>query len=93
MKFLRPGKTDKPIPPKDSLLTVLWQVEMEVDSNGKRYSVWLRQCKCRKTVKVRRVRIQNGHTRSCGCMHSKAARINIRKCIAIQKQRRLANAQ
>jgi hypothetical protein len=92
MKGIRPPKQDRPIPPKDSLLNVLWQVEYQV-RNGKRYGQWLCQCKCGTTRKVLRVRIQNGHTRSCGCMHRKAAKQNIRTCLRKQKERSLANAQ
>jgi hypothetical protein len=92
MKGIRPPKPDRPIPPKDSLLKPLWQVEYQV-RNGKRYSQWLCQCKCGKTRKVLRVRIQNGHTRSCGCLHSEAGKKNILIALYAQKQRRLANAQ
>ena len=92
MKSIRPPKQDRPIPPKDSLLKVLWPVEYKVRS-GKRYGQWLCQCKCGKTCKVLRVRIQNGHTRSCGCLHTQASKQNIRTCQKIQQERRLANAE
>lgn len=87
MKSIRPGKPDKPIPPKDSRLTVLWQVEMEIDRNGKRYSQWLCQCKCGNTKKVRRVRIQDGHTRSCGCLAAEHSMKSIRVAQKIQMER------
>jgi hypothetical protein len=92
MKGIRPGKPDKPIPPKGSLLTVLWQVEMAQDRNGKRYSQWKCQCKCGRVVVVRRIRIQDGHTRSCGCLHSKAAKKNILIALSVRKRRSLTNA-
>ena len=92
MKGIRPPKPDRPVPPKDSLLKPLWQVEYKVRS-GKRYGQWLCQCKCGTTCKVIRVRIQNGHTRSCGCLHSEAGKKNILIALNAQRQRRLANAQ
>ena len=93
MKGIRPPKPERPIPPKDSLLKVLWQVEYKVRS-GKRYGQWLCQCKCGTTCKVLRVRIQNGHTRSCGCMHRKAAKKNIIIAKRYQdRQRILSNAE
>ena len=93
MRGIRPPKQDRPIPPKDSLLNVLWQVEYQV-RNGKRYGQWWCQCKCGKTCKVLRVRIQNGHTRSCGCMHREAAKKNIIIAKRYQdRQRILSNAE
>lgn len=92
----RPGKQEKPVPPKDSKLTVLWQVEMRY-RNGKGYSQWLCQCKCGKSVKVLRIRIQSGHTRSCGCLHDNQSKLNIRRAqeawVEQAKQRRLQSAQ
>ena len=93
MKGIRPPKQDRPVPPKDSLLTVLWPVEYQVRRCGRRYSQWLCQCKCGKTCKVLRSRILTGHTRSCGCMHRKAAKQNIQICRKVQQERSLANAQ
>ena len=94
MKQLRPRKQRPPIPPKDSLLKVLWQVEYQVRRGGRRYSQWLCQCKCGETCKVLRGRIQTGHTRSCGCLHTQAAKQNIVIAKLYQdRQRRLSNAQ
>jgi hypothetical protein len=58
----------KPIPPKDSLLTVLWQVLGDPDKHGWRRETWLCQCSCGEPVKVWRVRIESGATKSCGCL-------------------------
>jgi hypothetical protein len=89
----RPRKQSKPVPPEDSRLTVLWQVEHQVRS-GKRYSQWLCQCRCGQTCKVLRVRIQTGHTRSCGCLASEANKRNIVIAKLYQdRQRILSNAQ
>jgi len=89
----RPRKQDKPVPPSNSRLTVLWQVEYQVRS-GKRYSQWLCQCECGQTCKVLRVRIQTGHTRSCGCLATEANKRNIVVAKLYQdRQRILSNAQ
>jgi hypothetical protein len=74
-----PTKKTKPIPPKNSLLTVLWEVSGELDNNDRRPETWLCQCKCGQTKKVLSKRIRNGATRSCGCLrvamgHQKAAK-------------------
>lgn len=64
----------KPIPPKNSLLTVLWEVLGDLDKNDWRHETWLCQCKCGKTRKVIAKRIRSGATKSCGCLRVAMAR-------------------
>lgn len=54
-------------------LTVLEQGPDEITSKGKRHIRWLCRCECGNEIVTRGTALRNGHTRSCGCVHSEAA--------------------
>jgi hypothetical protein len=90
----------KPIPHPESRLTVLWEVEPYERKDGRRFTQYLCQCVCTKTLKVELSRIRNGHTKSCGCLRKEKARIKglatahiARAAMMEKRKRRLANAQ
>ncbi len=70
----RTRKAFKPVPPPDSLLTVLWQVEDVEMRSGKRQEYWKCQCTCGEVKDFYRFRIERGITKSCGCLRRKVAR-------------------
>lgn len=49
-------------------LTVIERVENYISPKGQKQSQWLCKCECGNIVKVVRSVLQNGHTRSCGCL-------------------------
>lgn len=53
-------------------LTVLSQAEDEITSKGRQIR-WLCRCECGNEIITRGTSLRNGHTRSCGCLHSEAA--------------------
>ena len=73
------AKLLNPKPPKDSRLTVLWQVENVVMRSGRQFSQYLCQCKCGEKVKVERSKIQSGHKRSCGCLRKEHIKMACRR--------------
>ena len=83
----------KPQPHKDSLLTVLWQVEDYERPCGRKASQFLCQCRCKKTLKVQRAKIQNGHVKSCGCLRSQKARERGKRTICIAQAAKIEHAK
>ena len=53
-------------------LTVIARAEDYYLKNGNRFIQWLCKCDCGKKVVVRGTHLKNGHTKSCGCLHSKS---------------------
>ena len=49
-------------------LTVLRQAESQVSENGSRSTMWECLCDCGKETVVSGAHLQNGHTKSCGCL-------------------------
>ena len=70
----RTRKRTRPVPADGSLLTVLWRVEDVEMRSGKRQEYWKCQCKCGAVKDVYRFRIEQGITKSCGCLRRKVAR-------------------
>lgn len=54
-------------------LTVLERGDNETLSNGHNQIRWICKCDCGNKVLVRGTSLKNGHTQSCGCIHSDAA--------------------
>lgn len=51
-------------------LTVLKRASDHIQANGRKRIAWLCQCDCGNLVTVVGESLTNGHTQSCGCLHS-----------------------
>lgn len=60
-------------------LTTLSEVEDYICPRGKRYKKWLCLCECGRHVQVRQIHLNNGHTKSCGCLHKEAIKKAVTK--------------
>ena len=49
-------------------LTVLYQTDDYVKPNGKTESMWHCKCKCGNELDIIGYCLNNGHTKSCGCL-------------------------
>ena len=94
----RPIKTAPPVPPVGSRLTpikCLGVVSKTEYCGG--YQVWQCRCSCGEIHIALRNRIQNGGTKSCGCLRREMAKLKIEIARAAHieqaRKRRLQNAQ
>lgn len=57
-------------------LTVVSRAEDYIFPNGKKHVMWICKCDCGNTTTVDVCMLVRGHTKSCGCLKTEAAKIN-----------------
>ena len=75
-------------------LTVLRRYERDyVSPSGARLAMWLCRCDCGCEIVARGDMLRRGNVKSCGCLRSEKARVNIQKALEGYKKSRAARKE
>ena len=83
------SKSKPPVPHKDSRLTVIsciGRITVQSSGGGGR-PIWKCRCQCGNIVLTARHRIQNGETKSCGCLRKEMSRDAIKHAQQVRRDK------